>query len=77
VQFCQATSLANRRALDERIAQLVQPSDEPPCFTLALLDLDGFKQVNDRFGHAFGDKLLCSVADRLRVIIGDDGLVVR
>lgn len=71
------TGLANRRALDERIAQLVQQSDEAPPFKLALLDLDGFKPVNDRFGHAFGDKLLCSVADRLREIIGDEGLVVR
>lgn len=33
--------------------------------------------VNDRFGHAFGDRLLCSVAERLRETIGEEGLVVR
>ncbi len=71
------TGLANRRALDERIAALVRPGDGAPSFRLALLDLDGFKPVNDRYGHAFGDKLLCSVAGRLREIVGDDGLVVR
>jgi diguanylate cyclase len=71
------TGLANRRALDERIAQLLQPSVEAPSFKLVLLDLDGFKPVNDRFGHAFGDKLLRSVADRLRDMIGSGGLVAR
>lgn len=71
------TGLANRRALDEQIAQYVRPSPDPQPFKLALLDLDGFKPVNDRFGHAFGDKLLCSVADRLRQCLGDDGLAVR
>jgi diguanylate cyclase (GGDEF)-like protein len=70
------TGLANRRALDAQIADLVKPGDDAP-FTLALLDLDGFKPVNDRFGHAFGDKLLCSVADRLRECLGDAGLAVR
>lgn len=71
------TGLANRRALDERIAELVLPSRHVRPFKLALLDLDGFKPVNDRFGHAVGDKLLCSVADRLSEVIGDHGLVVR
>jgi diguanylate cyclase len=70
------TGLANRRALDATIAELVKPGKDAP-FKLALLDLDGFKPVNDQFGHAFGDKLLCSVADRLRECLGDDGLAVR
>ena len=71
------TGLANRRALDARIAALVKPRDNAPPFKLALLDLDGFKPVNDQFGHAFGDKLLCSVAQRLRECLGDQGLAVR
>lgn len=71
------TGLANRRALDERIAELLRPGAQAPAFRLALLDLDGFKPVNDRYGHAFGDKLLCSVADRLSETVGEDGLVVR
>jgi len=71
------TGLANRRALDERIAELVRPSATARPFKLALLDLDGFKPVNDRFGHGFGDKLLRAVAERLKETIGEQGLVVR
>ncbi len=71
------TGLANRRALDARIAGLLGKGGEAPPFTLVLLDLDGFKPVNDRHGHAFGDRLLCSVAERLRDVVGEGGLVVR
>lgn len=71
------TGLANRRALDDQIAQLLRPSTRTRPFKLALLDLDSFKPVNDRYGHAFGDKLLCSVAARLRETIGSHGLAVR
>lgn len=71
------TGLANRRALDARIAQLVRHDGDRQPFKLALLDLDGFKPVNDRYGHAIGDKLLCSVAERLHETIGEGGLVVR
>lgn len=71
------TGLANRRALDEQIEALLRKGEDAPPFKLVLLDLDGFKPVNDRHGHAIGDRLLCSVADRLREVVGDDGLVVR
>lgn len=71
------TGLANRRALDERIAGLLAKGEGAMPFKLALLDLDGFKPVNDRYGHAVGDRLLCGVAERLCEVVGDDGLVVR
>lgn len=58
------TGLLNRRAFDDRVTQAIETADETP-FTVALLDLDGFKPVNDRFGHAMGDRLLCEVAHRL------------
>lgn len=71
------TGLANRRALDEGIAGLLATGDGAMPFKLVLLDLDGFKPVNDRHGHAIGDRLLCSVAERLRDVVGGEGLVAR
>lgn len=60
------TSLANRRALHRVMVE----ADARPL-ALALIDLDGFKAVNDNFGHAFGDKLLVAVAERMRAAAGD------
>lgn len=71
------TGLANRRALDEKVAMLVRPRTDAQPFRLALLDLNGFKPINDQYGHAVGDKLLCSVAKRLSDHVGKDGMVAR
>lgn len=71
------TGLPNRRALDARLDEMLAASDDKNGFAVALLDLDGFKPVNDRFGHAVGDALLCEVAARLRKASGDDAMVTR
>jgi diguanylate cyclase (GGDEF)-like protein len=61
------TGLLNRRGLDELAETLVdraqQRGEELACL---LFDLDHFKQINDRFGHAAGDEVLVEVARRLR-----------
>jgi diguanylate cyclase (GGDEF)-like protein len=64
------TGLPNRRSLLESLrAQLSRSQQAPSSLCVAYLDLDNFKQVNDRFGHAVGDALLKRVADVLRVSV--------
>lgn len=70
------TGLLNRRGLDERLAELLGKRN-PESFCVALLDLDGFKPVNDCYGHGVGDLLLKDVAKRLRDAAGDDAVVAR
>ncbi|MBA1288542.1 putative bifunctional diguanylate cyclase/phosphodiesterase [Pseudomonas japonica] len=61
------TGLPNRVLLGDRIAQAMQSANEAEtCFALMFIDLDGFKPINDAFGHHVGDQLLLGVAERLR-----------
>ncbi len=71
------TGLFNRRILAENLARQIEEEDHERTFTVALLDLDAFKPVNDRFGHAVGDQLLVEVARRLRETCGKNGIVAR
>lgn len=68
------TGLLNRDSLHKAIAKA---SDAGLSMTLLLLDLDGFKDVNDTLGHAVGDQVLQVVAQRLSGIIGKDDLLGR
>jgi diguanylate cyclase (GGDEF)-like protein len=61
------TGLPNRTLLADRIQQAIQRvNEEGGCFALMFIDLDGFKPVNDAFGHHMGDQLLQEVGLRLR-----------
>lgn len=73
------TGLPNRRAVDREVAALVEAvgSGEAPGGLVCFLDLDGFKHVNDQYGHHVGDRLLVHVAERLRSAVRDDDFVAR
>ncbi len=68
------TSLANRRLIDERLHQL---EDAGRHYTLALLDIDRFKIINDRHGHDVGDRLLVAIADSMREVLRETDLCGR
>lgn len=71
------TGLPNRRRLLEAFSDLSRDV-KPDCFrAVMMLDLDGFKPINDVYGHAFGDNLLRSFADRLAETLGKEGIVAR
>jgi diguanylate cyclase (GGDEF)-like protein len=72
------TGVANRRSLLERIDyEIARHARSRRSFTLLMLDLDGFKLLNDRFGHPAGDDLLCDVAAALSRAIRDQDTLAR
>jgi len=72
------TGLPNRTLLDRRLRERLDAAvDTPAPFALMLVDLDGFKLINDTLGHEVGDLLLKEVAERLRPEVDARDLVAR
>jgi diguanylate cyclase (GGDEF)-like protein len=72
------TGLANRERFRSRIEEEVEKcSAANRSFSVILMDLDRFKEVNDTLGHDFGDRLLKELGPRLADQVGPDGLVAR
>jgi len=72
------TGIANRRSLLHRIEyEVARHRRAGRCFALLMLDLDGFKLLNDRFGHAAGDDLLREVAVALQRTIRSQDTAAR
>jgi len=70
------TGLFNRSVFDRRLAEAVRHSAGTPV-TVMLLDLDGFKDINDTLGHLVGDIVLAALGQRLQAEAGDDIFVAR
>jgi diguanylate cyclase (GGDEF)-like protein len=76
--YDQLTGIPNRRLLSDRLAQALARSRRTQrSVAVCYLDLDGFKAVNDRFGHAGGDKLLVTITERLRGVLRTDDTLAR
>lgn len=72
------TSLPNRRLFHDRLAQEIKKSNRTGHpLALLFIDLDGFKQINDRFGHDKGDMLLVEVARRIEKCVRETDTVAR
>ncbi|MFQ3249170.1 MAG: diguanylate cyclase (GGDEF)-like protein [Glaciecola sp.] len=69
------TGIANRYHFNNSIEELVSEPDN--LFSLLIVDLDGFKEVNDVYGHAVGDELLIQAAARMKKVLRDDDLLAR
>jgi diguanylate cyclase (GGDEF)-like protein len=72
------TDLPNRALFEDRLqAALAAAASSCSGVALLYLDLDRFKQINDRYGHASGDRLLCEVAERLQSAVRGSDTVAR
>jgi diguanylate cyclase (GGDEF)-like protein len=72
------TGLANRRVFEQRVAyEITRHRRHRRRFAVIAMDLDGFKQVNDRFGHQAGDQVLREVARALEHVVREQDTVVR
>ncbi len=70
------TGLYNRASFDRKLAAAMQRVENEPV-TIALLDLDGFKDVNDTLGHLVGDRVLETIAAQLRLRIAPGMFLAR
>lgn len=70
------TGLNNRYALLRKLKKAIKKMNFT-CGTYISLDLDGFKQVNDLYGHPVGDKFLIEVGHRISTQVGEQGMVAR
>lgn len=71
------THIWNRRAFDKQISAIYSNSHGILFKALILADIDRFKEINDRYGHPIGDKILKIIADIFRTSVSDNMFVAR
>lgn len=72
------TKLPNRVYLKKRMNQLCEDyKDSEDSFALIMLDIDGFKYINDALGYQLGDQLIINVVERLKSYLGSNGFLFR
>lgn len=72
------TQLANRRAFEDHLKRLISYSQRHGIYNAILyIDLDNFKAINDIYGHAAGDYVLITTANRLKKLVRQEDLICR
>jgi len=71
------TGLHNRRAFDDALERMLLSRGKSKEVTVFLIDLDGFKPINDTYSHEAGDQVLQKVAERLLNLAGEGGITAR
>ena len=72
------TNLPNRRAFDKRLSEEIRRSARyKHAFSLVMMDVDGFKRVNDGYGHNVGDQVLRELSECLRYAVRDTDFLAR
>ncbi|NTJ41474.1 EAL domain-containing protein [Agrobacterium larrymoorei] len=72
------TGLGNKYRLRDRVKALAaERASDPAPFTVGVVNIDGFKPINDLFGVEAGDEILCQVAHRLNACVPDGAIVTR
>ncbi len=70
--------MPNRRLLEDRLRQAIAHADRSRRqLAVCLLDLDGFKPINDHYGHEAGDQLLVEIVDRLQTMLRSVDTIAR
>lgn len=76
--FDPLTGLPNRTLLEDRLQQAMHIAVRRKCFiAVVFIDLDGFKHINDDFGHAAGDSLLCFLAGQMKRTLREGDTLAR
>lgn len=68
------TKILNKKSITEYALRTVKPGSQA---AVVILDIDYFKNVNDTYGHLFGDQVVTAVADVIKNVIGDSGMAGR
>jgi diguanylate cyclase (GGDEF)-like protein len=71
------TGLPNRRFFAEKLDEYLRSVNDTQRLAVLMLDLDGFKTVNDRYGHAAGDEALSEFARRVSILLRADAVLAR
>lgn len=76
LQYDSLTGVYNKKTITDAAVKLLK-EEKHNNVTIVVLDVDHFKNINDTYGHLYGDKVLARIGQKLKEVVGDDGLVGR